>query len=166
VDDKSSPNLVEQIHDQSIGDKIVSHTINQPSISSDLPSIFPLHDEPNCLLKTFSYYLKENPQEDDQFIQGEGTKPDFKMHIAIISRDAFCLLNSYTYYSLYPNIFYPNVVRLHVPYYLGDNSTLYNQVQRDHRIENKEGNNYAHEHINFYSNQLSVGKSRNDLKES
>jgi hypothetical protein len=65
VDDKSAPNLVEQIHDQSIGDKIISHTINQPSISSDLPSIFPLHDEPNCLLKTVSYYLKEDPKEDD-----------------------------------------------------------------------------------------------------
>jgi hypothetical protein len=166
VDDKSTPNLVEQIHDQSIGDKIISHTINQPSISSDLPSIFPLHNEPNCLLKTVSYYLKENAKEDDQFIQGEGTKLDFKTHIPIISRDAFHLLNSSTYYSLYPDIFYPNVVRLHVPYYLGENSTLYNQVQRDHRIEDKEGNNYAHEHINFYSHQLSVGKSRNDLKES
>jgi hypothetical protein len=84
------------------------------------------------------------------------------MHIPIISRDAFRLLNSSTYYSLYPDIFYPNVVQLHVPYYLGENSTLYNQVQRDYRIEDKEGNNYAHEHINF----LFVGKSRNDLKES
>jgi hypothetical protein len=110
--------------------------------------------------------LKENTTEVDQFIQGEGTKPDFETHIPIISRDAFHLLNSSTYYSLYPDIFYPNVVRLHVPYYLGENSTLYNQVQRDYRIEDKEGNNSAHEHINFYSHQLSVGKSRNDLKES
>jgi hypothetical protein len=60
VDDKSSPNLVEQIHDQSIGDKIISRTINQPSISSDLLLIFPLHNEPNCLLETVSYSLKEN----------------------------------------------------------------------------------------------------------
>jgi hypothetical protein len=149
-----------------IGDKIISHTINQPSISSDLPSIFPLHDEPNCFLKTTSYYLKENEKEDDQFIQGEGKKPNFETHIPIISRDAFCLLNSSTYYSLYPDIFDPNVVRLHVPYYLGENSTLCNQLQRDHLIEDKEGNNYVHEHINFYSHQLFVGKSRNYLKES
>jgi hypothetical protein len=67
---------------------------------------------------------------------------------------------------LYPDIFDPNVVRLHVPYYLGENSTLCNQLQRDHLIEDKEGNNSAHEHINFYSHQLFVGKSRNDLKES
>jgi hypothetical protein len=126
VDDKSSSNLVEKIHDQSIGDKIISQTSNQPSISSDLLSIFPLHNEPNCLLETVSYSLKENTTKVDQFIQGEGTKPDFEMHIPIISRDAFCLLNSSTYYSLYPDIFDPNVVQLHVPYYLGENSTLYN----------------------------------------
>ena len=58
VDDKSSSNLVEQIHDESVGGKIIRHTINQPSISSDLPSIFPLHDQPNCLVKTISYSLK------------------------------------------------------------------------------------------------------------
>jgi hypothetical protein len=127
--DKTSPNLVEQVHDQSVGDKIISQTINQPSISSDLLSNFPLHNEPNCLLETVSYSLKENTTEVDQFIQGEGTKPDFEMHIPIISRDAFHLLNSSTYYSLYPDIFYPNVVQLCVPYYLGENSTLYNQVQ-------------------------------------
>jgi hypothetical protein len=88
VDDKSSPNLVEQIHDQSMGDKIIQ-TINQSSISSDFLSNFPLHNEPNCLLETVSYSLKENTTEVDQFIQGEGTKPDFEMHIPIISRDAF-----------------------------------------------------------------------------
>jgi hypothetical protein len=84
----------------------------------------------------------------------------------MISRDAFRLLNSSTYYSLYPDIFYPNVVQLHVPYFLGENSTLYNQVQRDYRIEDKEENNSTHEYINSYSPQLSMGKSRNDLKES
>jgi hypothetical protein len=168
VDDKTSPNLVEQVHDQSVGDKIISQTINQPSISSDFLSHFPLHNEPNCLLETISYSLKENTIEVDQFIQGEGTKPDFETHIPIISRDAFHLLNSSTYYSLYPDIFYLNVVQLCVPYYLGENSTLYNQVQinRDYQIEDKEENNSAHEHINFYSHQLSMGKSRNDLKES
>ena len=41
VDDKSFPNLVEQIYDQSVGDKIIRQTINQPSISSDLLSNFP-----------------------------------------------------------------------------------------------------------------------------
>jgi hypothetical protein len=60
VDDKTSPNLVEEVHDQSVGDKIISQTINQPSISSDLLSNFPLHNEPNCLLETISYSLKEN----------------------------------------------------------------------------------------------------------
>jgi hypothetical protein len=64
VDDKSSPNLVEQIHDQSMGDKI----IRQSSISIDLLSNFPLHNEPNGLLKTVSYSLKENTKEVDQFI--------------------------------------------------------------------------------------------------
>jgi hypothetical protein len=57
-------------------------------------------------------------------------------------------------------------VQLHVPYYLGENSTLYNQVQRDYRIEDKEENNSTHEHINSYSHQLSMGKSKNGLKES
>jgi hypothetical protein len=164
-DDKSSPNLVEQIYDQSVGDKIIRQTINQPSISSDFLSIFSLHNEPNCLLETVSYSLKENTTEVDHFIQGEGTKPYFETYIPIISRDAFCLLNSSTYYSLYPDIFDPNVVQLHVPYCLGENSTLYNQVQRDYQIEDKEKNNFTHEHINSYSHQLSVGKSRNDLKE-
>ena len=60
VDDKSSPNLVEQIHDQSVGDKIIRQTINQPSISSDLLSNFPLYNEPNCLLETASHSLKDN----------------------------------------------------------------------------------------------------------
>jgi hypothetical protein len=128
--------------------------------------IFPLHNEPNCLLETVSYALKENTTKVDQFIQGEGTKPYFEMYIPIISRDAFRLLNSSTYYSLYPDIFYPNVVQLHVPYFLGENSILYNQVQRDYRIEYKEENNSTQEHINSYSHQLSVGKLRNDLKES
>jgi hypothetical protein len=166
VDDKSSPNLVEQIHDQSVGDKIIRETINQPSISSDLLSIFPLNNEPKCLLETISYSLKENATEVDQFIQGEGTKPYFETYIPIISRDAFHLLNSSTYYSLYPDIFDPSVVQLHVPYFLGENSTLYNQVQRDYRIEDKEENNSTHEHISSYSHQLSMGKSRNYLKES
>jgi hypothetical protein len=116
VDDKSSPNLVEQIHDQLVGEKIIRQTINQPSISSDFLLNFPLHNEPNCLLEIVSYSLKENTIEVDQFIQGEGTQPYFEMYIPIISRDAFCLLNSSTYYSLYPNIFDPNVVQLHVPY--------------------------------------------------
>ena len=58
VDDKTSPNLVEQIHDQSVGDKIISETINQSSISSDFLSNFTLHNEPNCLLETVSYSLK------------------------------------------------------------------------------------------------------------
>jgi hypothetical protein len=86
----------------------------------------------------------------------------------IISRDTFCLLNSSTYYSLYPDIFYPYVVQLCVPDYLGENSTLYNQVQinRDYRIEDKEENNSSHEHINSYSHQLSVGKIGNDVKGS
>ena len=53
-----------------------------------------------------------------------------------------------------------------VRYYLGENSTLYNQVQRDYQIEDTEENNSTHEHINSYSHQLSVGKSINDLKES
>jgi hypothetical protein len=57
-------------------------------------------------------------------------------------------------------------VQLHVPYCLGENSTLFNQVQRDYRIEYKDENNSTHEHINSYSHQLSMGKSRNDLKES
>jgi hypothetical protein len=166
VDDKSSPNLVEQIHDQSVGDKIIRQTIYQPSISSDFLSNFPLHNEPNCLLETISYSLKENTTKVDQFIQGEGTKPYSETYIPIISRDAFCLLNSSTYYSLYPDIFDPNVVQLHVPYCLGENSTLNNQVQRAYRIEDKEENNSTHEHINSYSHQLSMGKSRNDLKES
>jgi hypothetical protein len=118
VDDKTSPNLVEHVHDQTVGDKIIRQTINQSSISSDLLSNFPLHNEPNCLLETVSYSLKENITDVDQFIQGEGTKPDFETHIPMISRDAFCLLNSSTYYSLYPNIFGPNVVQLGVPYTL------------------------------------------------
>jgi hypothetical protein len=71
MDDKSSPNLVEHIHDQSVGDKIIRKTINQPSISSDLLSNFPLHNEPNCLLKSVSYSLKDNTTEVDQFIQEE-----------------------------------------------------------------------------------------------
>jgi hypothetical protein len=166
VDDKYSPDLVQQIHDQSVGDKIIRKTINQPSISSHLLSIFSLHNEPNCLLESVSYSLKDNTIEVDQFIQGEGTKPYFKTYMPIISRDAFRLLNFSTYYSLYPDIFNPNVVQLHVPYCLGENSTLYNQVQRDYRIEGKEENNSTHEHINSYSHQLSMGKSRNDLKES
>jgi hypothetical protein len=68
---------------------------------------------------------------------------------------------------LYPDIYDPNVLQLCVLDYLGENSTLYNQVQinRDYQIKDKEENNYAHEHINFYSHQLSVGKSKNDLKE-
>jgi hypothetical protein len=55
-----------------------------------------------------------------------------------------------------------------VPDHFGMNYALYNQVQinRDYRIEDKEENNSSHEHINFYSHQLSMGKSRNDLKES
>jgi hypothetical protein len=65
VDDKSSPNLVEHIHDQSVGDKIIRQTINQPSISSDLISIFSLHNELNCLLETVSYSLKEITTEVD-----------------------------------------------------------------------------------------------------
>jgi hypothetical protein len=65
ADDKSSTNLVEQIHDQSMGDKIIRHIINQPSISSDLISNFPLHNEPNCLLETVLYSLKENTTEVD-----------------------------------------------------------------------------------------------------
>jgi hypothetical protein len=69
VDNKNSPNLVEQVHDQSVGDKIISQTINQTSISSDLLSNFPLHNEPNCLLETISYSLKENTTKIDQFIQ-------------------------------------------------------------------------------------------------
>jgi hypothetical protein len=54
------------------------------------------------------------------------------------------------------------------PDHFGMNYVLYNQVQinRDYRIEDKEENNYAHEHINSYSHQLSVGKPINDLKES
>jgi hypothetical protein len=134
VDNKSYPNLAEKIHDQSVGEKIIRKTINQPSIFSDFLSNFPLHNEPNCLLETVLYSLKENTTEVDQFIQGEGTKPYFETCIPIISRDAFRLLNSSTYYSLYPDAFYPNVVELHVPYCLAENSTLYNHVQRDYRI--------------------------------
>jgi hypothetical protein len=85
LDDKYSPNLVDQIHDQSVGDKIIRQIINQPSISSDLLSNFSLHNEPNCLLETLSYSLKENTIEVDQFIQGEGTKPYFEMYIPVTS---------------------------------------------------------------------------------
>ena len=65
VDDKTSTNLVEQVHDQIVGDKIISQTINQPSISSDFLSNFPLHNEPNCLLEIVSCSLKENTTEVD-----------------------------------------------------------------------------------------------------
>jgi hypothetical protein len=68
VDDRYLPNLVEQIHDQSVGDKIIRQTINQPSISSDFLSNFPLHNEPNCLLEIVLYSLKENTTKVDQFI--------------------------------------------------------------------------------------------------
>jgi hypothetical protein len=61
VDNNFSPNLVEQIHDRSVGDKI----IRKSSISSDLLSNFPLHNEPNGLLKIVSYSLKENTKEVD-----------------------------------------------------------------------------------------------------
>ena len=93
---------------------------------------------------------------------------NLNQHIPIISRDAFCLLNSSTYYSLYPDIFYHHVMQSCALDHFGMNYALYNKVQinKDYRIEDKEENNFSHEHINFYSHQLSVGKSRYDLKES
>jgi hypothetical protein len=62
------------------------------------------------------------------------------MHIPIISRDAFCLLNSSTYYFLYTDIFYHHVMQSCVPDHFGMNYALYNQVQinRDYRLEDKE----------------------------
>jgi hypothetical protein len=151
-----------------VGGKIIRQTINQPSISSDLLSNFPLHNEPNCLLEIVSYSLKENTTKVDQFIQGEGTKPYFEMNIPIISRHAFCVLNYSTYYSLYPDIFYHHVMQSCVPDHFGMNPALYNQVQinGDFHTEDKEENISTHDHITSYSNQLSVGELRNDLKGS
>jgi hypothetical protein len=165
---KNFPHSCEQVQDQLVGDDNISQTSNESSNSSNFLSHSPFYDEPNCLLETVSYSLKEHTTEADQFIQGEGTKPQFETHIPIISRDAFRLLNSSTYYSLYPDIFDHHVMQSCVPNHFGMNYALYNQVQinRDYRIEDKEENNSAREHINFYSHQLFVGKSRNDLKES
>ena len=98
-----------------MGDDIISQTINQPSYSSDFLPHFPLHNEPNFLLETISYSLKEHTIGVDQFTQGEETNIQVKTYVPIISRNAFWLLNSYTYYSLYPDIFYPYVVKLSVP---------------------------------------------------
>jgi hypothetical protein len=163
---KTSPHSFEQLQDQLVGDDIISQTSIESS--NNFISHSPFYDKHDLVLENISCSLKEHMMGVDQFIQGERTKPQFKKHIPIISRDTFCLLNYSTYYSLYPDIFYPNVVQLCVPDYLGENSTLYNQVQinRDYQIEDKEENNSSHEHINSYSHQLSVGKSRNDLKES
>jgi hypothetical protein len=151
-----------------VGHDNIGQTSNESSSSGNFLSHSPFYDEPNCLLETVSYSLKENTTEVDQFIQGEGTKPQFETHILIISRDTFRLLNSSTHYSLYLDIFYHHVMQSCVQDHFGMNYALYNQVQinRDYRIEDKEENNSSHEHINFYSHQLSMGKSRNDLKES
>jgi hypothetical protein len=63
---------------------------------------------------------------DGSFIQGEGTKPQFETHIPIISRDAFHLLNSSTYYSLYPDIIDHHAMQSCVPDHFGMNLALYN----------------------------------------
>jgi hypothetical protein len=60
VINKYSPNSFEPVQDQLMGDDIIIQTINQPSYSSGLLSHFPLHNEPNFLLETISYSLKEH----------------------------------------------------------------------------------------------------------
>ena len=132
---KTSPHSCEQVKDQLVGDDNIGKTSNESSNSGNFLSHSPFYDEHNLVLENILCSLKEHMMRDDLFIQGEGTQP----HIPIISRDAFHLLNYSTYYSLYPDIFYRNVVQLFVPYYLGENSTLYNEVQinRDYRIEDK-----------------------------
>jgi len=95
-----------------VGDDNIGQTSNESSNSGNFLSHSPFYDEHDLVLENISCSLKEHMMRDDLFIQGEGTKPQFEMHIPIISRDAFHLLNSSTYYSLYRNIFYPNVVQL------------------------------------------------------
>ena len=92
-------------------------------------SHLPFYDEHDLVLENILCSLKEHMMRADPFILGEGTKPEFEMHIPIISRDAFHLLNSSTYYSLYPNIFYHHVMQSCVPNHFGMNYALYNHVQ-------------------------------------
>jgi hypothetical protein len=123
---KNSPHSCEQVQDQLVGDENIRQTSNESSNSSNFLSHSPFYDEPNCLLETILYSLKEHTIEVDQFIQGQGMKPQFEKHILIISRDAFRLLDSSTYYSLYHDIFYHQVMQPCVPHHLGMNYALYN----------------------------------------
>jgi hypothetical protein len=123
------PHSCEQVQDQLAGDENIGQTSNESSNYGNFLSHSPFYDEHNLVLENISCSLKEHMMRDDLFIQGEGTKPEFETHIPIISRDAFHLLNSSTYYSLYPVIFGHHVMQSCVPYHFGMNYALCNQVQ-------------------------------------
>ena len=57
---KTSPHSCEQVQDQLVGDDNIGQTSNESSNSGNFLSHSPFYDEPNCLLETISYSLKEH----------------------------------------------------------------------------------------------------------
>jgi hypothetical protein len=122
---KTSPHSCEQVQDQLVGDDNIGQTSNESSNYGNFLSHSPFYDEHDLVLENISCSLKEHMMRDDLFIPRRGKKTRIQnAYVPIISRDAFCLLNSSTYYSLYPDIFYLNVVQLCVLDYLVENSCI------------------------------------------
>ena len=94
-----------------MGDAIISQTLNPPLILEpsncynycDFLSCLTFHNE-HVFNNSYSDILGEHTMDVDQFILGEETNPQLKSYIPATLRDAFYLLNSSTYYSLYPDI--------------------------------------------------------------
>ena len=84
VVNKNSPHSCEQVQDQLVGDDNIGQTSNESSNSRNFLSHSPFYDEHNLVLENISCSLKEHMMRDYMFILGEGTKPEFKMHIPII----------------------------------------------------------------------------------